>query len=144
MTEDDFQKLIDRVQLKLRENGKGHLANAELYIDYNDEDDERRRISKFELLLQMLKAFDRELALENSAIVEHSLSIMSQATVDASAPKFVAFLPTPFEGDDVEFSQRVETAKKRDEFVDLKDVEDRSELRNEVQRLIGRFAKSRE
>lgn len=144
MTEDDFQKVIDRVQIKLIENGKSHLADPELYIDYNDEDDERRRISKFVLLLQMLKAFDRELALENRAIVEQSLSIMREATYDESAPGFVAFLPTPFEGDDVEFSQLIDTAKERDEFVDLRDAEDRSELRSQVQRLIGRLAESNE
>jgi len=136
MTEDDFQKLIDRLQ--------SHLADPELYIDYNDEDDERRRISKFELLLQMLKAFDRELTLENRAIIEQSLSIMRGATYDESAPGFAAFLPTPFEGDDIEFKQRIDTAKERDEFVDLRDAEDRSELRSEVQRLIGQLAESRE
>lgn len=144
MTEDDFQKIVDRVQLKLRENGKSHLADPELYIDYSDEDDELRRSSKFELLLQMLKAFDRELALENRAVVEHSLSIMSEATVDASAPTFVAFLPTPFEGDDIEFDKRIEMAKDRNEFFNLRDVEDRTELRNDIQRVIGQLAESRE
>ena len=144
MTEDDFQKLIDWLQIKLIENGKSHLADPELYIDYNDEDDERRRISKFELILQILKAFDRELALENRALVEQSISIMREATYDGSAPKFAAFLPTPFEGDDVEFKQRIDTAKERDEFIDLRESDDRSELRNQIQRLIGRLAESKE
>lgn len=69
---------------------------------------------------------------------------MREATYDGSAPKFAAFLPTPFEGDDVEFKQRIDTAKERDEFIDLRESDDRSELRNQIQRLIGRLAESKE
>ena len=67
MNDDDFRAIIALVEQRLRDVGANELANPDLYVRRDEEIDEWRRLSPQEHLLDMLKAFDRWLAVRDGA-----------------------------------------------------------------------------
>jgi hypothetical protein len=67
MTDDDFLAIITIMEQRLRDVGADELANPDLYVRRDDDAGEWRRLPPQWHLLDMLKAFDRWLAVRDGA-----------------------------------------------------------------------------
>jgi hypothetical protein len=82
MTDDDFRAIIAIVEKSLRDVGADELANPELYVRRDEDAGEWRRLSPQWHLLDMLKAFDRWLAVRDGATGAGAIARINEVLTD--------------------------------------------------------------
>lgn len=131
-----YDEVLETLVVRLRQAGKVHLTDPELYVDYIDEDGPRRRLTSKDTTILMLKAFERELHLEDQKLVASTLQEIGELMVDGKGPQRAYVLPTPFEGEELEYQSQLEAAEADGTLVDLSEIENREKYIDEVRKLI--------
>ena len=128
MTDDDFRAIIALIEQRLRDVGADELANPELYVRRDEEIDEWRRLSPQEHLLEMLKAFDRWLAVRDGAMFAAAQARINELLKEGRLEDAVV-LSTGEAGDGV--------------TVSLAEAPDLGRIRDDLRSLIGQLRGAR-
>jgi hypothetical protein len=126
MEEEEIEGLVVLVTNQMREVGAAELADESNYLIRESETSEVRVLEPRERLVDMLKAFDRFLAIQDRQTYVNAFRIMNRALSEERAPKGAFVLPTPG-------SREVAP-------VDLSNAPDLSELRARVRNLAARLS----
>ena len=80
MNTDDYYELIALVETELREVGAGALSDPKLYALSDPDTGERRLFAPKKRLIEMLRAFDRHLAIGDRTTFDHALENINEVT----------------------------------------------------------------
>jgi hypothetical protein len=144
LNEADIQELVKLVQSELRASGMSELAEPERYADFAEEAGEHRRLPPVDLLVAMLKGFERQVTLEDGDLVRNSLRRIGELTTDETAPRFAYVLPTPEadEPSDLPFETRLKRAREQNQLDELHEIPSQEVLRGQVRSFIGELFQS--
>ena len=98
MDTDDYYELIALVEAELREVGAGALSDPNLYTLSDPETGERRLYPPREQLIEMLRAFDRHLAICDRATFDLAFERINEV-VKVGRIEDAVFIPTSEEGE---------------------------------------------
>lgn len=129
MDTNDYFQLIELVEESLRKAGASALSDPELYIGLDPETDEWQRYPPKDHLIEMLRAFDRHLAIYDRTTFHLALDRINEVTVGERLEGAV-FIPTSEEGEGEPHS--------------LGSAPELGELRDDVKRLIGELREDRD
>jgi hypothetical protein len=101
MDDEDFLAVISVLQAELRGIGAGDLADERAYMTRDGEDGEMRRLPPKELLIEMLRAFDRYLAVRDRATYDQALERIG-TRVRGGRPHEATVLPVNPDGPEIE------------------------------------------
>ncbi len=125
MDEQDYRALIVLTQEELRRVGAPDLADPERYLYRNPETGELRRLDPKKHLMEMLRAFDRHLAIRDRGTYDNALGRMNDVLAEGRV-KAAFLVPTEEDGEGA--PQALDT------------LPDLGQIRSSVERLIGRIA----
>lgn len=128
MDDDDFRELIEVLARELRAVGAGDIADERHYLQSETEDGEARLYDPQTRLIEMLKAFERKLAVEDRATYDIALGRLNDALL-GEAPR----------GAEVELGLDEDREAR---FIDLALAPDLSEVRQMSNDLIGQLIES--
>ena len=94
----DYYELIALVEAELREVGAGALTDPNLYALRNPETRERRLYPPRKHLIEMLRAFDRHLAICDRVTFDRALERINDV-VKVGRIEDAVFIPTTEEGE---------------------------------------------
>src|SRR5437660_1564962 len=98
MTEDEFQALEDLLRAQFEAVGASDLADPRAYLVREGDDELRRTRDPKGRLVEMLKALERRLEIEDRATFETSMAIITQ-NIDGPIPEQVIVEQIPSEPD---------------------------------------------
>jgi hypothetical protein len=124
MEEEDFRELAQVIRQQLQELGLESVADIDNYVV--DAEGERRRPSARVLVFEMLKAFDRHVALLDRSVYEHAMGGIREVISEGARPEDAVIQIDPGVS---------EIVGARDLF-SLRDVHDIGEVRVSLRRLI--------
>jgi hypothetical protein len=125
MDEQDYRTLIALTQEELRRVGAPDLADPERYVYRDPETGELRRLDPKKQLMEMLRAFDRHLAIRDRGTYERALGRLNDVIAEGGV-KGAFVVPTEEEGEGPPQS--------------LGELPDLGETRSSLDRLIGMIA----
>lgn len=128
MDDDDFRALIEVLARELRAVGAGDIADERHYLQPETEDGEARLYDPQRRLVEMLKAFERKLAVEDRATYDTALSRLND-TIRGEALR----------GAEVELGLDEDREAR---FIDLALAPDLSEARQMNSDLVGQLIES--
>jgi len=123
LDDDDYRALIAIVAEELRASGAADIADERHYVTTDEETDEARLLEPQRRLFEMLKAFERFLAIQDRGTYRAALSSIARS-VEGEAPRRATVLLTADDG------QRE---------VDLSEAPDLAPVRRDLRRLIARL-----
>ena len=98
MDTDDYRDLIELVETELREVGAGALSDPNLYSLTDPETGEQRLYPPRKRLIEMLRAFDRHLAIYDRATFDSALGRINDV-VNEGRIEDAVFIPMSEEGE---------------------------------------------
>lgn len=101
MDEDDFRALIPIVQANLRDIGAPDLADEVNYVIRDPETGETRLLPASERLIEMLRAFERYMAVRDFATYDDAMERIRRS-VEGREPEGVVVLPSPEDENNVQ------------------------------------------
>ena len=129
MDDDDYRALIDMLARELRAIGAGDIADERNYLRPAAEDGEARLHDPQQRLVEMLKAFERKLAIEDRETYDIALKRMNE-TLRGEGPR----------GAIVELGLDEDREAR---IADLAHAPELGQVRRETNRLIGQLLESR-
>jgi hypothetical protein len=125
MDDDDLVELIALVEQQLEEAGLGEIADPTLYAERDRETGEPRPLPPMKRLIEMLRAFDRHLSVEDPRTYEAALKRINGSLEEGFVEDAVVI---PLDG--------------RSDPVSLADGPQVGEIRQGLEALIGRLFES--
>lgn len=126
MDDDDVAELIGVVEQQLEDAGLGEIADPALYADRDLETGELRPLPPMKRLIEMLRAFDRQLSVEDPRAYDLALKRINAGLEDGF----------------VEAAVIVPLDDRRAGPVSLADAPPVAQIRQSVEALIGRLLES--
>ncbi|PAL20034.1 hypothetical protein [Acetobacter syzygii] len=123
MSEDDYRAVIDALVAELRNIGAPDIADQRHYSEEEPETSERRLISPQRRLVEMLRGFERFLAIQDRQTYEMAMGRMADA----------------LRGEGPEAASVIQTTDGEPREYFLSEAPNLREVRNDVQALIDRL-----